>query len=186
MRSRGREPLDLAQVGLAAAHGRAVEEAPAAHDGVVAAQMDELAGELQEGLLLVVQVPVDPRQLVVLAVRVVVALLRAAEFVAVGDHRHALGEDQRREEVALLAAAQAQDLLVVGGPLGPAVPRAVVVGPVGASLQVRLVVLRVVGHQVRKCEAVVGDDEVDGRPGLAARGLVQVRGARQAGGEVRQ
>src|SRR5689334_23501948 len=38
---------------------------------------------------------------VVLAVGVVVAVLAAAELVAVGEHRHAVGEQQRGEEVEI-------------------------------------------------------------------------------------
>ena len=53
-----------------------------------------------------VQVPVGPADLVVLAVRVVVAVLRAADLVAAADHRHAEREHQRRHEVAPLTVAQ--------------------------------------------------------------------------------
>ena len=46
------------------------------------------------------------RDLVVLAVGVVVALLRAAELVARQQHRRALRQEQRRQHVAHLALAQ--------------------------------------------------------------------------------
>ena len=73
--------------------------------------------ELDERLVHVV--PVDPGQLGVLAVGVVVALLGAAQLVAVQDHRHALGEQQGGDEVALLPGAQREDLGIVGGPSAP-------------------------------------------------------------------
>ena len=44
--------------------------------------------------------------------------------------------------------------------------------------------LLVVRHEVAQREAIVGDDEVDGRHWLATRRPVQVGGASQAGGEV--
>ena len=57
--------------------------------------------------------------LVVLAVGVVVALLRAPELVAAADHRHADRQQQRRHEVALLLLAQLDDVRVVVGPSTP-------------------------------------------------------------------
>ena len=93
-------------------------------------------------------------------------------------------EQQRGEEVLLLAGAQRVDLRVVGLALDAAVPRAVVVGAVAVVLEVGLVVLVVVGDEVAQREAVVGGDEVDRRERVAAVGLVEVAGAGQARGEV--
>ena len=80
----------------------ALEETLPAEDRVIAAQLDEPGGELGKLLVGLNCVPVDPGQLVVLAVDVVVSLLGAAPLVAVGDHRYALGQQQGGEEVALL------------------------------------------------------------------------------------
>ena len=59
-------------------------------------------------------------------------------------------EQQRGQEVALLARAQREDLGIVGGALDAAVPGAVVVGAVAVVLAVGLVVLLVVGDQVAR------------------------------------
>ena len=131
-------------------------------------------------------VPVEPRDLVVLAPRVVVAALRAAPLVAAEQHRHALREQQRREEVPLLARAQRVDRRIVGRPLGPAVPRAVVVGAVLVALAVRLVVLLVVRDEVAQREAVVRGDEVDRRERPAPVGLVEVGRAAEPRSEIAQ
>ena len=80
--------------------------AAAGRPGASARSAATLRGELGEHVVLAGVVPVDPAQLVVLAVDVVVALLGAAQLVAVRDHRHALGQQQRGEEVALLPLAQ--------------------------------------------------------------------------------
>src|SRR5207302_8488543 len=109
----------------------------------------------------VVEVPVEPGQRVVLAVGVVVALLRVTELVAAEDHRDALGEQEGGEEVALLALAEREDVGVLGGAFGAAVPTVVVVGAVLSVLAVGLVVLLVVADEVLEAEAVVGGDEVD-------------------------
>ena len=158
------------------------EEPLAAERRVLGAEPGDRGGELHQRL--VDLVPVDPRQLGVLGVGVVVALLGAAELVAVEQHRDALAEQQRGDEVALRARPQLQHLGVVGGALGAVVPRAVVALAVVVVLAVGLVVLLVVGHQVAQREAVVGGDEVDRGERPAAGVLVVVGRAREPGGEV--
>src|SRR5690606_12370572 len=100
-------------------------------------------------------VPVDPADLIVLAIGVVVAVLGAAELVARQQERRAVREHQRRQHVALLALAQLNDRGVVGRPLDAVVPAIVGVVTVLAVLAVGLVVLVVVGGPVVQREAVV-------------------------------
>ena len=123
----------------------------------------------------------QPAQLVVLAVRVVVAALRVAQFVAGEHHRHALRQHQRGDEVPLLAGAERNDLRVVGRPLDAAVPRGVVVGPVAVVLAVGRVVLVVVTDEVFEAEPVVARDEVDARVRLAAASTRTGRWTRTGG-----
>jgi hypothetical protein len=126
---------------VGAAHGAPAEERSASEQRMAVAQRDHALGEAEQGSRFVVQIPVHPRQLVVLAIGVVVAPLRAAEFVAMQQHRDALGEEQRRDEVAHLPQAQRADRRVVGRPLDAAVPAAIVRFAVGIALAVRLVCL---------------------------------------------
>ncbi len=176
----GAEPPHVGQPRAAAL---AVEELRAAEDRVGVAQLDAAPREVEQVGVRLAELPVEPRQLVVLAPGVVVALLGAAHLVAAEQHRDALGEHQRGDEVALLAAAQRGDRPIVGRPLGAAVPRAVVVGAVLAALAVGVVVLLVVGDEVGQREAVVGGDEVDRGERLAAVGGVQVARPGEALGE---
>ena len=67
-----------------------------------------------EELGIVALFPTEPADLVVLAVRIVVAHLRVVELIAGEQHRQALREQQRREHVALLLRAQVLDALIVG------------------------------------------------------------------------
>jgi hypothetical protein len=106
------------------------------------AHADQPAGELQQ--VLVGARPVVPRCLIVLAIAVVVAVLGAADLVAAEQHRHALRQHQRREEIAHLPVAERDDLRVVARPLDAAVPRAVVALAVAVVLAVGLVALLVV------------------------------------------
>ena len=167
---------------LDAADPPPLEPAPAAEDRVMAAQLGDPPAP---GLEVVVDVvPVEPRQLGVLAVGVVVAGLGAADLVAAEDHRHALREQQGGEDVAALLGAQGEHLLVVGLALDAAVPRAVVRLAVAVVLAVGLVVLVVVGDEVAQREPVVGGDEVDRRRRSAGVGLVEVGAAGEAVAEL--
>jgi len=105
---------------VAAADGADEEPLPPEHL-VLAPEGDQAPGprdQVQVGVL-----PVDPGELVVLAIGVVVAPLGAAELVAVGDHRTALGEEHAGQQVAYLARPQAEDLGVVGVALDAASSR---------------------------------------------------------------
>src|SRR5215472_8871688 len=88
-------------------------------------------------------VPVEPGDLVVLAVGVVVTALGPAYLVAAEYQRHAEREQQRGQHRAGLPGAQRVDLAVVCRPFGTAVPGPVVVGALAVVLAVRLVVLGV-------------------------------------------
>ena len=86
---------------------RALQEGVASQARRMLAQREQLPDERGEpDCGASARLPVDPADLVVLAVRIVVAALRAAELVARLQHRHALRHQQRREHVADLALAQ--------------------------------------------------------------------------------
>ena len=130
------------------------------------------------------EAPVEPRHGVVLAPGIVVALLRPATLVAIGQHRYALAQEQRGEHVSHLPRPHRLDLGPPRRPLDTVVVREVVVVAVAIPLVVGLVVLLPVTHQVVEREAVVRGHEVDAVAGLAAVVGVEVAGARQPRGQV--
>src|SRR5205823_5052840 len=83
---------------IRAGQEQALEVAAPAQHRVVAAKRDHSTRELQQRALLLVQVPVEPAELVVLTVPVVVAVLCTRNLVTTEQHRHALREQQRGEE----------------------------------------------------------------------------------------
>ena len=109
---------------------------------------DDPPDEREHLFLLVVELPVDPAQLIVLAIRVVVALLRASHFIARRDHRHALRKHQRRKQIAFLTRPERAYRGIVGRTFDAAVPRQVVVVPVAIVFEVGLVVLDVVRDEI--------------------------------------
>src|SRR5262249_25526755 len=82
----GLEPADVLDAGTV--DRPAQEPAPPPEDRVAVAQRDQLGGERQQ--VLVGRLPVEPGDLAVLAIGVVVAALGAADLVAPQEHRDAL------------------------------------------------------------------------------------------------
>ena len=89
--------------------GFAAKEMPPPQHGVRVTKIQAFPREREELFAPVVEVPMHPGDLVVLRVRVVVAHLRAPDLVAVRQHRHALRERERRDEVAHDAEAHVED-----------------------------------------------------------------------------
>src|SRR5262249_28441991 len=146
-----------------AADRLAAEKSPPLERRLVLHDPRDLPDKLKKLLLLRLEVPVEPGEFVVLAIGVIVALLRATGLVPGEGHRTALGEEQRRYQIAFLPLAEGVDARVVGRALGAAVPGVVVVSAVAVILAVGLVVLAVVADQVLQREAVVAGDEIDRR-----------------------
>ena len=98
--------------------------------GMPHAEPDQLPAESVDVRVRREQAPVVPRDLVVLAPRVVVAPLRAAHLVPAQDHRGAEGEEQGGEEVLHLPVADRLDLRVIRGALHAVVRALIRGGPV--------------------------------------------------------
>src|SRR6185503_20874087 len=98
------EPPDVG--GAGALPLLAGQELRAAEHRMLRAEAEKTAGEVEDAAGALVEVPVEPGELVVLAVGVVVPGLRAPELVAGEQHRCPLGEEQRRQEVPGLPVAE--------------------------------------------------------------------------------
>ena len=99
------------------------EETRASEHGVIPTQLGQALHELAQLGAVLVPIPIDPTDLVVLTIGVVVSVLRSPEFVAGGEHRRALREQERRQEVLLLPQTQRANFGIVGRPVIRVVPR---------------------------------------------------------------
>ena len=124
--------------------------------------------------------PVSPADLVILAVRIVVAALCPAELVACDQHGHPLREQEGRQHVALLPFAQGLDRRVVSLSLDATIPAEVRAVTVAVVFAVREIVLLLVADEVVQRVAVVSRHEIDAGPGSASVVGEDVAGARKA------
>ena len=139
----------------------ACQKTLAAEYRVCLAESDQASGEFEKGAVFLKQGPVEPAYFIVLAVSVVVASLCAPHFVAGKNHRHALAQEKRGEEVLDLAQAKAFDCRIVARALHAEIVAQVVVVSVPVILAVGLVVFLIVADQVVERETVVGGDEIN-------------------------
>src|SRR5215203_813868 len=86
--------------------------------------MDQILCKVKQALIGLL--PIDPRDLVILAISIVIALLGTTQFIACYQHGHTLREEKCSEEVALLFFPKGQNGPVVCRSFQPAVPGAVV------------------------------------------------------------
>lgn len=97
-----RLPEDFFLVGII---GFAEKPIPA-KDAMVFSKSDTIFEKTEDITVIMSQRPIDPGGFVVLTPAVVVAILGAPEFIARGNHRHSLGEQQGQSHALHTANAQ--------------------------------------------------------------------------------
>src|SRR5271165_4858476 len=112
--------------------------------------------------VLVHQSPIEPADLVILAIGVVVTFLRATHLVASHERWNATREQEDGKKVANLTVAERVDVGIVRITLCATVPAKVVVNAVTVGLAVCLVMLLVVRDHIVEGKSVVTGHEVNG------------------------
>ena len=135
------------------------------------------ADKLMEIFMLFQVIPVEPGDLIVLTVGIVVALLRVQELVSGQNHGHAPAEEEDRHGVLRQLFPEGKDTRIFGFSLGAAVPAAVVIGPVRIVPAVGFIMLSPVGIQVMKGKAVVAGDKVYGSVVASVVRVIDISGA---------
>src|SRR4029078_5258584 len=111
VRAKPRQILDVGAIDAGA-----LKELPATKDRMGRTQHNQRAGEGEERLLLTRDVPIEPADLIVLAVGVVFPLLRPPNFIASANHRYALRQQESRQHIALLPSPQFPDGGIISRP----------------------------------------------------------------------
>ena len=165
----------------------AVEVAPPPQHLVRVPDRDDVLRELEQRRLLGRVCPVQPADVVVLTVGVVVAVLRArrlsspARIIGTPCDSSSVARKLRicRTRASTIAA-------IVGRPFDPEVGAQVVRLAVLVALLVGLVVLALVAHEIAQREAVVTRHVVDARERLASRRLIEIAAAGDAASRTRR
>src|SRR5207253_9217340 len=93
-----------------------------AKDRMFLAELNQHLRELEQLLFFSITLPIQPADLIVLALRIVISVLRSAEFVTTRKHRHTLRQEECCQEISTLPLAQLIDLGIIRRTLRAAVP----------------------------------------------------------------
>src|SRR5262249_10846647 len=137
------------------------EELSILQDGVFFRESNCLPEKSEDICILLNQAPIEPADLVVLTIGIVVSPLRPAEFIAAKHHGSAHREKQRTSVVLRQLFSQPDDSHIIRVAFGATVPGIIVVGAVEIMLEIGIVVFLVRRDQVIQSEPVVAGDEVD-------------------------
>ena len=146
-------------------------------DRVRFANPDHVPGEPVLILIALQILPVEPADLIVLTVAVIVAALGIQKFIPCQEHGRAPAGHQDRHGIAAEPSAEPIDLRIIGGTFRAAVPAAVVVAAVCIIPAVAFIMLVVVGIQIPKSKSVMAVEEIDGSVLLPYIIRVDVRGS---------
>src|SRR5438552_18054863 len=89
------------------------KETSTAQVSMVSTERDHVFEEPEQPLILLHQFPIEPADLVILAISVVVSLLRPPGFISAHEHRNAPREEQNRRKVLDLPLAQRLNVSIV-------------------------------------------------------------------------
>src|SRR4051794_39858555 len=136
------------------------EKAVSAQCGMGVPESDDLLKKAKHARVSLRQTPIHPGVLVIVAVRIVIAFLRAADLVSHQDHRNALAHHEDRHCILHLASAQFVHRRVGAFTFPSTVPTVVVVPAVVVVLAVGFIVLTVEGNKILERKTIVTSDEV--------------------------
>ena len=161
----GPQPVDRGFVRV----GGGGEPARVTQQRVFTAQCDEGCNEsdVGRGVVTIGHTPVQPGDGVVLAIRVVVAALAVAEFVAGAKHRSALRQQHGGEQRAAHATAGVDHQRMVAVAFDAEICADLVRMAVAIAFAIGEIVLVAITHHIGERAAVVRGDEVDAGRGQA-------------------
>src|SRR5262249_46643737 len=130
-------------------------------DAVILCKLDALAEELHDVRILLHRIPIEPADLIVLTICVVVSLLGSAEFVTAEHHRGTKREKQSTGVVFDELLSKLDDRGVVRFTFDATVPRIVIIRAVLVVLEVGIIVFAVIRDQVVESKPIVTVDKID-------------------------
>src|SRR6266496_2735716 len=153
----------------------------APHVWMTLTERDHQFEEPEQTGVLLYQLPIEPTDLVILAVGIVIALLRSSNFITGKDHRNALRKHKYGHTILDLTLAQGPNCCIIRLPFHATIPTHIIIAAIPVVFTVGLIVLVVIGHQIIQGEAIMTGDEIDTVHRHMRCCLVEIRAARHAG-----
>ena len=136
---------------------------------VLTTELDDMLEVAEDISILLQVVPVEPRNLIVLTIGVVIALLRVAHLIARQHHGYTLAHHEHGDGIFHLLVTQAVDVGIIAFSLAATVPTVIMVFAIAIVLTVGFIMLFVIRHEVHHRKTIVCRNEV--HAGLNASSL---------------
>ena len=148
------------------------------------AKGNQQTGETQHIFVLVSKFPVNPANLIVLAIGIIIAFLGSVELISTQNHRHSLTQEQSCHVIFHMLKALEIDHLIVAGTFMTKIHRIIVILSVAVVLAVILIMLLIVGDQVIQGKTIMGSDKVDTMVWTTTGVLIEVFRTAKTAGEI--
>ena len=139
------------------------------------AESNHVPEEFKQVRIFVQQIPVQPGDLIILAVRIIITITSVAEFIAGEEHRGSTAAHEYGAGIFDHPEAQRENFPVVCIAFRTAVPAVVVVISVSIIPAVCLIMFLIIAVQVIEGKSVVTGQEVDGGIAAPVNRIVQIR-----------
>ena len=153
---------------------RTSEKRIAPQSWLVLAELDQISAKPDHLFILLHRRPVQPTDLVVLAISVVVAMLGSPEFITSDQHRYALRQHQCRQHIFDLTLPHFVNDRLVGWAFDAKVIAEIIVVTVAVVFTISQIVFVAVANEVVQGKTIVRRNEVNTAAGRASAGLVEV------------
>ncbi len=148
--------------------------------------LDHELPKAEHGLVFFNIIPVEPTDLIVLAVGIIVTQLSATDLITHHHHGHPLRHQENCRKVLHLTLTEIINPLISCFAFNTTIPAQVFVNTVVIAFTICFVMLFVVGNHIVKSETVVSNDKIHTIDRQVAAPLIQVSTARQAIGHLTQ
>ena len=147
---------------------------------MLSSKLDHVFVKKIEFAILFKEIPVEPRNLIILTIRIVIAILRITEFISGIDHRGTAAAHKNSDGVSHHSESQSKNIRIVGITFIPAIPAPVIIGTVSIVPAVIFIMLVIICIKIVKCKSVMTVYKIDGRLISHVRFAIHIHGSRNS------
>ena len=121
----------------------------------------QLPEKIEESAVGFKVLPVEPGNVIILTVSIIISALGITEFIAHEEHRSSPAHHKNRSGISYHSSPECIDARIAGLTFGTAIPAPVIIGAVGIVPVIFIIMLLVVNIHIMKRKTVMTIDEID-------------------------
>ena len=144
---------------------------------MIFAELDHILKEIEQIFIFFEETPVQPRDQVILTIRVIISITCVCEFITGEEHWSSAAAKQNGTCIFHQSFTKCQNGRIICFAFYATVPAVIVVSSVSVPPTVGFIMLLVITVQVTKREAIMTGEKVDGSISASVSRIVQIRRA---------